>query len=218
MTAADDRPEDARHEDAPPDDAPPDDARPGDTGSGHFHDLPLDEELAWQQIIANYGDRAELGGAVDPADDRQDGTGQDGTGQDGTGLSDTGLADSGGNVAGSAFDTSYLDATDARSRDEMVGAGPVAPADPPRRRALDDEEHFVPPDPPPVPRGTPARRLAWAGLLLPPVIMVLAVGLRWALPSWAATGLVAAFVGGFVYLVATMPRDGGDGWGDGAVV
>ena len=33
-------------------------------------------------------------------------------------------------------------------------------------------------------------------------------------------GLVVAFVGGFVFLVATMDRPGGDGWGgdDGAVV
>lgn len=94
---------------------------------------------------------------------------------------------------------------------------PVAASDPDevRERA---EEHFVPPVPPPLPRGTPARRLAWCGLFLPPVLMLLAVVLRWTFPTWASMLLVAAFVGGFVFLVATMPRDGGDGWDDGAVV
>lgn len=217
MTAADDRPEDAR-----PEDAPPDDAR-----AEHSRELPFDEELAWQQIIANYGERAQLGGAAGPAaaagapdgtvPPREGPARLDDARQDEAGPQAPGSTDAGRPVPGSAFDTSYLDATDARSSHELVGAGAADPADGPRRRAS-DEEHFVPPDPPPVPRGTPARRLAWAGLLLPPVIMVLAVALRWVLPSWAATGLVAAFVGGFVYLVATMPRDGGDGWGDGAVV
>lgn len=101
---------------------------------------------------------------------------------------------------GPVFDRSYLDALDARPQE------PAA------------QEHFVPPDPPPVPRGTPARRLAWAGLFAPPLLMILAVVFRWTFPTWLSMGLVMAFVGGFVYLVATMPRDGGDGWDDGAVV
>ncbi len=80
------------------------------------------------------------------------------------------------------------------------------------------EEHFVPPEPPPVPRGTPARRLAWLGLFLPPVLMLAAVVFGWTFPDWASALLVAAFVGGFVFLVATMPRDRGDDGDDGAVV
>jgi hypothetical protein len=76
----------------------------------------------------------------------------------------------------------------------------------------------VPPEPPPVPRGTPARILAWLGLFGAPVVMVAAVAFGWQFPMWLTIGLVAAFIGGFVFLVATMPRDRGDGWGDGAVV
>lgn len=99
-------------------------------------------------------------------------------------------------------------------------APPAAPEEPVARpeQRQDVEEHFVPPDPPPVPRGTPARRLAWAGLFGPPLLMILAVAFRWTFPAVVTMGLVAAFVGGFVFLVCTMPRDGGDGWGDGAVV
>ncbi len=50
--------------------------------------------------------------------------------------------------------------------------------------------------------------------------MLLAVVARLTFPTWLSMGLVAAFVGGFVFLVATMDRPGGDGWGgdDGAVV
>jgi hypothetical protein len=100
-------------------------------------------------------------------------------------------------------------------------AGPEARPDAvssPPTEPMDREEHFVPPVPPPLPRATPARRVAWFGLFLAPVLMVVAVVLHWSLPTWASTLLVAGFVGGFVFLVATMPRDGGDGWNDGAVV
>jgi hypothetical protein len=48
--------------------------------------------------------------------------------------------------------------------------------------------------------------------------MLAAVVFGWTFPTWLSVLMVAAFVGGFVFLVATMPRDGGDGWGDGAVV
>lgn len=97
---------------------------------------------------------------------------------------------------------------------------PDPPAAIEHRRAEDRhaEEHFVPPEPPPIPRGTPARRLAWAGLFVPPLLMILAVAVGWTFPTWLSFLLVAGFVGGFVFLVATMPRDGGDGWDDGAVV
>jgi hypothetical protein len=95
----------------------------------------------------------------------------------------------------------------------------VVVAEPTRARDRDDpEEHFVPPEPPPVPRGTPARRLAWTGLFAPPLVMILAVVFRWVFPTVLTMALVSAFVGGFVFLVCTMPRDRGDGDGDGAVV
>ena len=103
------------------------------------------------------------------------------------------------------FDRSYLDALESSLAEE-------------RRERREHEEHFVPPEPPPVPRGTPARRLAWCGLFGAPLLMLTAVVFGWLYPAWLIFGLVVAFIGGFVFLVATMPRDGGDDWDDGAVV
>jgi hypothetical protein len=102
------------------------------------------------------------------------------------------------------FDRSFLDAQ--------------APPEP-QPESWSDEGHFVPPEPPPLPRTTPIRRLAWSGLFGAPALMLLAVVFGWAYPEWLALLLVGGFVGGFVYLVATMPRHRGNWPGDdGAVV
>jgi hypothetical protein len=80
----------------------------------------------------------------------------------------------------------------------------------------DDEEGYVPPPPPPLPRTTPARLAAWVGVLGVPVVVVvlLVTGLR--VPALVGWALVAAFVGGFGFLVATMPREPRDPWDDGS--
>jgi hypothetical protein len=117
------------------------------------------------------------------------------------------------------FDRSYLDSVDPTDPSEPAEIDlPATYPDERSRRSTDEHDHFVPPEPPPIPKGTPARRIAWAGLFGSPLLMVLAVVFGWAFPTWLSMLLVAAFVGGFVFLIATMPRDGGDGWGDGAVV
>lgn len=93
-------------------------------------------------------------------------------------------------------------------------ASPVEPVE-----TSEDEGHFVPPDPPLPPLPEPRRRAAWIGVFGAPLAMLLAVVVGWRYPGWVMGLLAAGFVGGFVYLVATMPRDNGDGSsGDGAVV
>ena len=87
---------------------------------------------------------------------------------------------------------------------------------------LEDEERYVPPPPPPLPHTTPARLMAWLGVLGTPVVAVLLVTIH-ALahiefPSWLIAFLVLAFLGGFGYLLVTMSRDPGDPWDDGARV
>lgn len=84
----------------------------------------------------------------------------------------------------------------------------------------EDEGHFVPPEPPPLPHVDPRRKLAWGGLLGGPLLLLVAVVFGIGYPTWLTGMLVAAFVGGFVYLVATMPRSGHGDWpgDDGAVV
>jgi hypothetical protein len=84
---------------------------------------------------------------------------------------------------------------------------------------LDDDEldRFVPPTPPPLPRLPPDRLLAWAGLFGSPSLLLVFLVFDVGLPSWLGYLLVASFVGGFGYLVATMPRGSDiDPWDDGA--
>jgi hypothetical protein len=84
----------------------------------------------------------------------------------------------------------------------------------------DDEGHFVPPPPPPLPPVDPRRKAAWTALLGSPVAAMLLILLDVVIPGWVSVFLVAAFVGGFGYLVATMRSSAPDDWSgdDGAVV
>ena len=86
----------------------------------------------------------------------------------------------------------------------------------------DDEEElggFVPPEPEPL-RLTPARTAAWAGVLGAPVLALLTVvvseSAKTTVPSWWGLLLILGFLGGFAYLVATMPKGRDDPWDDGA--
>ncbi|MGZ4445868.1 MAG: hypothetical protein ACXVEC_04245 [Nocardioides sp.] len=83
-------------------------------------------------------------------------------------------------------------------------------------RDWDEEERFVPPAPPPVPGTTPDRVVAWVGLFASPAVLLVCLIAGIHLPSWLGLLLVAAFVGGFGYLVAQMPRGPRDPWDDGA--
>ncbi|HET6562738.1 MAG TPA: hypothetical protein VFG72_12745 [Marmoricola sp.] len=84
----------------------------------------------------------------------------------------------------------------------------------------DDEGHFVPPPPPPLPTVEPRRKLAWGALVAGPLVALLSFVLGMRVPDWFTVGLVLGFVGGFVYLVATMKASEDDGWpgDDGAVL
>ena len=230
MTSPDDGPVDGSRDD------PAAGAPGGSAGSGSPFDPSFDEDAAWRLIIENYGERAQLGSTsvdrapggpvppptrdrvepgvprdpVDPAERLAPGEPVErvAPSEPAEPVEPVEPVDRG------VFDRAYLDALDADARNPD-GRGPDEHYG---RRRTDDHDHFVPPEPPPVPKGTPARRIAWAGLFTPPLLMILAVVLGWAIPTWLSMMLVAGFVGGFVFLVATMPRDGGDGWDDGAVV
>ena len=97
-----------------------------------------------------------------------------------------------------------------------VHEAPPVPSTPPVAEQH-DEERFVPP-PPPLPRVEPRRRVAWAGLFGSPLVLLVFTVLGWSMPRLAAYALVAAFVGGFLYLVAMMPRGPRDPGDDGARV
>jgi hypothetical protein len=97
------------------------------------------------------------------------------------------------------------------------GAGQPAADAPyePFHLELYDEEFTPPPLPPPA-HISPERRLAWVGLVVSPILLVVLNLGDYGLPGILTFGLVIAFIVSFGYLVATMePRDPDD---DGARV
>lgn len=85
---------------------------------------------------------------------------------------------------------------------------------------LEDEGTFVPPEPPKVPRPrTWQRGAAWSGVLVAPVLaLVLALTTIYVPPLFGVV-LMLWFLGGFAYLVATMPKGPtNDPWDDGSRV
>lgn len=80
------------------------------------------------------------------------------------------------------------------------------------------EDRFVPPPPPPLPSTTRDRLFAWLGIFGSPTVLLVCLVFGIALPRILAYALVAAFVGGFLYLVWKMPRGPRDPNDDGAVL
>ena len=81
----------------------------------------------------------------------------------------------------------------------------------------EDEGHFVPPPPPEIPTGTPAKRMAWAGLIGGPITLALIALAGWDPPSIVRIAAGLATLAGFVTLVWLMPDAREDsGWDDGA--
>ncbi|HSE08165.1 MAG TPA: hypothetical protein VLB29_05825 [Nocardioidaceae bacterium] len=163
----------------------------GDPGAGR----KLDEDAAWREIVENYGEQPEVSSEADEGPSTP---------------------------AGPSGPSGPAAASDADRDERLRGLFQPSWDDPLDTPATwEDEGHFVPPTPPPVPQVTdPRRRAAWVGLFGSPFVMLVAVVLGWRLPDWLMLGLAGGFVGGFVYLIATMPnRRPGDGSGDdGAVV
>lgn len=79
----------------------------------------------------------------------------------------------------------------------------------------DDEQDYIPPDEP-LPRPAFPTLIAWLGVLGMPAIVIALLVLRVAIPTWGAVGFVMWFLGGFGYLVSTMPKQREDPWDDGA--
>lgn len=101
---------------------------------------------------------------------------------------------------------------------ELVGDGPGYTA---AGHDDDDDEHrdrFVPPEPPPITSTDLVSRLAWLGVVGGPLFLLVAALVARSLPTLVVVVALGAFIGGFVTLVARLPRDRGDGGDDGAVV
>ena len=162
---------------SPPAGEPGDDERP-----------ETDPDETWRQIVASYGERAELSPQdLEPEASRTE-----------------------------RHDVDPDASADGLRRLFRDPLRPTPPDEP--GALLDADEGFVPPEPPPVPRPTGLRGAAWVGTLGVPALLVVLLLLGMRPPSWVMGLLVAWFAGGFVYLVATMSRTDADGWDDGAVL
>jgi hypothetical protein len=102
---------------------------------------------------------------------------------------------------------------DARDLDNAYGDADEDENDP-----FYADEGFEPPAPPPLPRVAPDRLAAWFGIFGSPTLLLVALVFSIRLPAVVAFLLVVAFVAGFIYLVAKMPRGPRDPWDDGAQV
>jgi hypothetical protein len=150
-----------------------------------------EEDAAWRDIVEHYGERITLS------------------------------SHELGDLAGAESEPAFGDDVD---QDFVADPRSYTPAFAPRYDPLDDDsDAFVPPEPPPLPRLPPERLMAWFGVLGVPVVAVVLVVLSfvidWSPPHWLDAFLVVGFLGGFGYLVLTMPKDGDDDpWDDGARV
>jgi hypothetical protein len=183
---------------------------PGDAAPGEREDHPgLDVDAAFAAIVAGFAEPLPTGpGPWPAAEDLEAETPSSDAGTDTAALPDhSGLRPSTGGPRHRVPDGSL----DPGDRGNTRGSGPTPGAD-------DDEERFVPPEPPPITSTDLASRLAWLGVLGGPLLLLLAA-LTWSrLPTIVVLVALSAFVGGFVTLVARLPRDRDDGPDDGAVV
>ncbi|EME98363.1 hypothetical protein J7W19_08380 [Streptomyces mobaraensis NBRC 13819 = DSM 40847] len=174
--------------------------------AGHDRDDsrdPLDEDAAWAELVAAYGEQP------DPEKGRWPATGDD------EGPAPT--------AAPAATEPPPAPDAPARPGGFIVYAPGVGPRDTPAPDPLDeddDEGHFIPPEPPPLPTGDVTSRFAWIAVLGGPLLLLIMVLLRQELTWWITTLGIGGFLGGFATLVLRM-RDGDedeDDPGRGAVV
>ena len=112
-----------------------------------------------------------------------------------------------------------VDDTDDRSDEEPLAPTQVATAPARDVSYPERDDHYEPPPPPPIPKPDTLGRFAWAAAVGGPLLLVLATLTGVGLPTWAGALAVAAFVGGFVTLVARMQdRPSDSDPDDGAVV
>lgn len=172
-----------------------------------------DEDDAWRAIVENFGERAVL-------DDEPP-------------TARTGHAE----PSSAELDPDDIPIRDSSAPDAPADDGPTArhdvhgpfvpgpehdhepvrpsPSDPTSMH--DDEGHFVPPTPP-LPYVPPKRLVAWATLVLVPLVLILAALTSRPVSGTVATLLIAGWVGAFGYLMWTMPTDPRDPFDDGSRV
>ncbi|MGN0064002.1 MAG: hypothetical protein ACI379_07145 [Nocardioides sp.] len=171
----------------------------------------MSEAEAWEQIVANYGERV-LPGATE-RDAHPAGRGRTQPTED--------------EVARGSEDVDDPDHTSGDSAPAGTDAHVVIPdaqAHPDRDHVAEREariersEGFVPPAPPPLPPTSWPRLVAWAGAIGVPLVLLVAMFAGLTLPRVVLGIAMGWFVAGFMFLVATMSREPRDPWDDGSRV
>ncbi|WP_406212007.1 hypothetical protein [Streptomyces decoyicus] len=183
---------------------------------------PLDEEAAWAEIVAGYGDQPSF--AAGDGDGKDESAGSDGK-------KDTEPDEAGDGTAGdsTAGDSKTGDSQDAPARPGsfVVFAPGVGPRNWSAAEASDDdfdetdEGHFTPPEPPPLPEADVTTKFAWLAVIGGPMLLVAMVLLQQPVTWWVTVLGIGGFLGGFATLVARMKKDDEDDDdlpGSGAVV
>ncbi|MFB7915080.1 hypothetical protein [Streptomyces sp. NPDC056061] len=190
----------------------PDDDNSG--GSGGPADERIDEDAAWQAIVAGYGEEPPDPPGAKPFRSVED------------------LALLEDDQSGVLDPDKGIGKKSPRPPERPLGSSVVfapgvgGPRDyevaEPKDDDFDDtdEGHFVPPEPPPLPEADVTAKFAWLAVVGGPVLMLVAVLLRWEMTWWLTTVCIGGFLGGFVTLVARMNDDDedDDDPGRGAVV
>ncbi|MFE7318593.1 hypothetical protein ACFU7T_36660 [Streptomyces sp. NPDC057555] len=180
---------------------------------------PLDEEAAWAEIVAGYGERPEFPGADEERPDRT------ATADDRTATADEDAADSPADPAPGK--SAPGDGTPSRPGSFVVFAPGVGPRDWSAREPSDDdfdaadEGHFTPPEPPPLPQADATTKFAWIAAVGGPLLLIGTVVLQQPVTWWIAVLGIGGFLGGLATLFARMndDRDEDDDLpGSGAVV
>jgi hypothetical protein len=158
---------------------------------------PEDFDSAWRAIVAHYDDPVEPFPETSPSVDPLPESVQEEVREE------------------LPFATPGDDLDEVLDRPQLHQADPLpawSPVEDP------DEDVFVPPVTPPMPETPLPKRLAWIALLGAPAALLILTVIRWRPPELVTFALVAAFIGGFGYLVATMGNEPRDPWDDGSRV
>ncbi|QHC21605.1 hypothetical protein [Streptomyces sp. GS7] len=186
---------------------------------------PLDEEAAWAEIVAGYGEQPEF---PDLDGGRDGGRAPDTAGREpeaAAGRDPEAAAD-----AGRQPDAPSAEAPSADSLPDAPGSpgssGPpsrpgsfvvfapgVGPRDWSAAEPSDDdfdatdEGHFTPPEPPPLPSPDVTTKFAWIAVLGGPLLLVVMMLLQQPVTWWITVLGIGGFLGGFATLVARMKND-----------
>jgi len=170
--------------------------------------VPFDEAAAWEAIVAGYGDEPPDPPGAKPFKSVEDLALLEPETND----TDTDQKDA--DAAGAEQPKADEKPAPAKPLGSSVafapGVGPrdyTAPEPTEDDFDEDDEGHFVPPEPPPLPAADTTAKFAWLGVLGGPLLLLLAVLLRWDMTWWLATIGIGGFLGGFTTLVTRMRTD-----------